>query len=333
MPETVHVRTKLLWDCKIRDNPPANPTCSFAGLPEFKNLTKASYNSLQASLTKQLTSSRAGSTYFTLAYTLSHTIDNSSGFRQRSNEVPSYDPTGLRASSDQDVRNRITFSGGWDIPFDQMWTSGPKRVTQGWSIFPIVTWRSGLPFDIFALLGDRFNPGSEGPSGAGDPSVVRANIVGSTKTFDPRKNGGLYFDPTSFSNSQCPDPTFSMPLPAPCTPGPFMFPSNSQVVADPSLATYGSLPRNFLRGPGYINFDMAFSKTTAITERINLEFRAEFFNIFNHANFLNPGVGNSGNGIFNGLQAGTDPNAVGQFGFINSTFDPRIIQLAARITF
>jgi Carboxypeptidase regulatory-like domain/TonB-dependent Receptor Plug Domain/TonB dependent receptor len=315
------------------NNPPASPTCSFAGLPEFKNLTKASYNSLQASLTKQLTSSRAGSTYFTLAYTLSHAIDNTSGFRQRSSEVPSYSPTSFRASSDQDVRNRITFSGGWDLPFAQMWSSGPKRLTQGWSFFPIVTWHSGLPFDIFALLGDRFNPGSEGPSGAGDPAVVHANIVGSTKTFDPRKNGGLYFDPNSFSNAQCPDPTFSVPVPPPCTPGPDMLPSNSQVVANPALATYGTLPRNFLRGPGYINFDMAFSKTTAITERVNLELRAEFFNTFNHANFLNPGVGNSGNGIFNGLQAGNDPNAVGQFGFINATFDPRIIQLAARISF
>ena len=56
-----------------------------------------------------------------------------------------------------------------------------------------------------------------------------------------------------------------------------------------------------LRGPGYVNVDMAFSKTTAITERVKMEFRAEFFNIFNHANFLNPGVVNNGDGVtFNG---------------------------------
>jgi hypothetical protein len=57
-------------------------------------------------------------------------------------------------------------------------------------------------------------------------------------------------------------------------------------VADPSLATYGTLPRNFLRGPGFVNFGMAFSKTTPLVgERTKLEFRAEFFNIFNHSNF------------------------------------------------
>ena len=111
-----------------------------------------------------------------------------------------------------------------------------------------------------------------------------------------------------------------------------MLPSNFQVVPDPALATYGTLPRNFLRGPGYINFDLAFSKTTAITERTKLEFRAEFFNIFNHANFLNPGVNNMGNGVYSGGGSGVNPNS-SLFGQITSTYDPRIIQLALRLTF
>ena len=312
-------------------NPPANPTCSFGGLPEFKNVSNANYNSLQASLTKQVSSSRIGRTYFTLAYTFAHSIDNASGFRQRNSSVPSFATNLFRASSDQDVRNRITFSGGWDMPFDRMWSSAPRRLTQGWSLFPIVTWHSGFPFDVFARLGDRFNPGAEGPSGAGDPTNVHANIVGPTNTLDPRANGGLYFNPTSFTNNQCQDPTFAQPVPPACAAG--SLPSNNQVVLDPSLATYGTLPRNFLRGPGYINFDTAFSKTTALVgEKVKLEFRAEFFNIFNHANFTNPGVVNNGNGTFSGGAGGTNINS-GQFGQITSTFDPRIIQLALRLSF
>jgi hypothetical protein len=324
-----------------------NPTCSFAGLAEFKNLTKASYNSLQASLTKQMSNTRfLGRTYFTLAYTWAHSIDNVSGFRQRNSQVPTYSPNLFRASSDQDVRNRITFSGGWDLPFDRDWISGPKRLTQGWSLFPIVTWRSGLPFDIFARLSDRFNPGAEGPSGAGDPFDVHANIVGSTQLLDPRtlqtfinpndpadkRTGHFLFNPFSFSNAQCLDPTFDNPNPPPCTPGPGMLPSNSQVVADPSLATYGGLPRNFLRGNGYVNFDLAVSKTTAITERLKLEFRAEFFNIFNHANFLNPNVVNNGDGTLAGGASGTNINS-GSFGQISGTYDPRIIQFGLRLSF
>jgi hypothetical protein len=287
-----------------------NALCSFATLPEFKNVSHSNYHSLQASLTRQLTDARyIGRTYFTLGYTWSHGIDNASGFRERNSGVPTYNPGLFRASSDQDVRNRITFSGGWDMPWDKAWESGPKRLTQGWSLFPIVTWHGGFPYDVFARLGDRFNPGSEGPSGAGDPYNVHANVVGPTNSLNPRQlqnpgaslgysPGYFWVNPTSFDNTQ--------------------YPSNDQVVANPSLATYGTLARNFLRGPGYINFDLALSKTTAlIGERTKLEFRAEFFNIFNHANFLNPV---------------TNINS-GQFGQVTSTHDPRIIQLALRLSF
>jgi outer membrane receptor protein involved in Fe transport len=315
-------------------------TCSFATLPEFKNVANANYNSLQASLTQQVANTPyIGRTYFTLAYTLAHGIDDASGFRQRNSSVPSYQPQLFRASSDQDVRDRITFSGGWDMPFDQLWSSGPKRLTQGWSLFPIITWHTGFPLDIFANLGDRFNPAAEGPSGAGDPTNIHANITGPTNTINPKTpstfNGvtaNYYFSPNSFSNLQCPSPASIDPTQPPCVPGNDIFPSNAQVVANPALATYGTLPRNFLRGPGYINFDMAFSKTTAITERVKVEFRAEFFNLFNHANFLNPGVNNNGNGTFTGFGVGSDPNS-SQFGQITSTYDPRIIQLALRLSF
>ena len=314
--------------------------CSFAGLPEFKNVSKANYNALQASLTRQISNAPViGRTYFTLAYTYSHSIDNASGFRQRNSSVPTYDPNLFYASSDQDVRQRITFSGGWDLPIDHAWSSGPKRLTQGWSLFPIVTWHTGFPFDVFARLGDRFNPGAEGPSGAGDPTNVHANVVGSLNTFDPRvsqtfngNTGNYYFNPNSLSNAQCQDPTASNPTPPPCTPGPTVLPSNERVVANPSLATYGTLPRNFFRGPGYINFDLEFSKTTAITERLKLEFRSEFFNIFNHANFQNPGVNGNGNNI-NSSQFGQITST--GVGSTAETIDPqpRIIQIALRLSF
>jgi len=322
-------------------NPPPpvgdpNAVCSFGGLPEFKNLTKAGYNSLQASLTHQLTNSRfIGRTYFTLAYTYAHEIDNTSGFQQRSSNVPTLDPNLFRASGDQDIRNRITFSGGWDLPFDRAWHSAPKRLTQGWSVFPIITWHSGLPFDVFARLPDRFNQLAEGPSGLGDPGNVHANIVGPTNTFDAHQvqdfgfgPGNYYFNPNSFSNAQCPTP----PVVPACVPGPGVLPSNMQVVMNPALATYGTLPRNFLRGPGYTNFDVSFSKTTALTEKLSLEFRGDFFNIFNHTNFTNPGVVNNLNGTFSGGGVGTNINNP-QFGQITSTFDQRIIQLAFRLSF
>jgi hypothetical protein len=317
----------------------ASAVCSFGSIPEFKNISKANYNSLQASLNRQLVDSRyLGRTYFTLAYTYAHSIDNSSGFRQRNSNVPSYQPDLFYASSDQDIRQRVTFSGGWDLPFDHMWSSGPQRLTKGWSLFPIVTWRTGLPFDVFANLGERFTYNAEGPSGAGDPGNVHANVVGPLNTFNPRKTqtingtaGNYYFNPNSLSNAQCLNPNDTNFDPS-CVPGPGMLPSDSQVQTNPALATYGTLPRNYFRGPGYVNFDLAFSKTTDITERVKFEFRAEFFNLFNHANFTNPGINNNANGTLSGGAGGNNPNS-GLFGQITSTYDPRIIQLAARFSF
>ena len=75
--------------------------------------------------------------FYGLPCTYGHSIDNASGFQQRNDGiVPSYQPElllGPRAIST--VRNRITFSGGWDLPFDRAWHSGPRRLTQGWSLF------------------------------------------------------------------------------------------------------------------------------------------------------------------------------------------------------
>lgn len=303
-----------------------NAVCSLDNILEFRNTSQANYNSLQASLTRQMAESRyIGRTYFTFGYTLSHGIDNASGFRQRNNGVPTYHPGMFRAASDQDVRNRLTFSGGWDMPWDKAWESGPKRLTQGWSLFPIFTWHSGFPYDVFASLGDQYDPQAEGPSGAGDPYNVHANIVGPLNTQNPRRlqnlgaslgenQGYFWINPNSFSRAQCGDSND----PLPCAPGPTVLPSNDQLVANPSLATYGTLPRNYLRGPGFVNLDLALSKTTALVgERTKLELRAEFFNTFNHANFVNP------------VSSITSP----QFGQIITTRDPRIIQLAARLTF
>src|SRR5262249_9636497 len=129
-----------------------NPfSCSFAFLDEFRNVASANYNSLQASLRNELSNTRwLGRTYFTMGYTLAHSIDNASGFRNRNSRVPTYNAFQFRANSDFDVRQRFTFSGGWDVPFDRWWSSGPKRLTSGWSVYPIFYYRSGFPLDVLA---------------------------------------------------------------------------------------------------------------------------------------------------------------------------------------
>ena len=297
---------------------PGGIGCSFAAIAEFRNIVNANYNGMTASLTKQTGSSSIGRLYFTLAYTWSHNIDNASGFTQRNDFVPSYDPELFRASSDTDVRNRVTFSGGWELPFDRAWKSGPKRLTQGWNLFPIFTWRTGFPLDVLANLPSETGSFGEGPSGAGDSQVVRSDVVGPLNTFDPQNvqtfnglTGHYWLNPTSFSNAQSTDVTD-------CTPGgPGVLPSDYQAVNCPSLRTYGTLPRNYLRGPDFVNLDMSISKTTALTEKLKLEIRGDFFNMLNHTEFENPD---------------TDIDSL-TFGQVLNTYDPRIIQLAARVSF
>ena len=314
---------------------PGNDENSFGPMPELRNLSRAHYNSLEASLTRQPMSSWLGTNYFTLAYTYAHNLDNASGFEQRNYIVPAYDPQHFYASGDSDVRHRITLSGGWDLPFDKAWRS--NRLTKGWSLYPIVTWRTGFPFDIGARAPSRFDPTNPGPSGAGDPGLVNAQQVGPIKYLDPRKTttidvidyfssvgsdtcelssqpvtGNFYFDPNSFTNALYWNEDGSNP----CFP---IF----DPVNDPSQRTYG-LPRNVLRGPHQTNFDLAIAKTTAITERVNLEVRAEFFNILNHPQFANPSTNVD-------LPFSTFGQVISTGSFRSSA--PRIIQLAARFTF
>ena len=138
-----------------------------------------------------------------------------------------------------------------------------------------------------------------GPSGAGDPNLVRANLLTpNVALFDPHnvqvlngKAGTYYFNPADFG-------TFAN--------------INSNQNA------YGTLGRNAIYGPGRINTDLSLVKSTSLySERALVEFHADFFNVFNHAEFNNPNVS-----ITNGT-----------FGQITSTAPGRIIQMALRFAF
>jgi len=296
----------------------AYPYC-YAVLDEFNNVVNANYNGLLASLQKQLSGGGIfGRSYFTLAYTFSHNIDNASGFQNRNRAVPSYQPGLFRASADMDLRQRIVLSGGWELPFDQALPHLSKRVTRGWSVFPIISWRTGYPLDVSANLPSALDYTSPGPSAAGDAALVHANLVAPVSIKDPsvvqtigEAQGHFWFDPGSFSNNQCP------PAPTSCQPGPDMFPNDAQAVSNPAVRTYGTLPRNYFRGPGRFNVNLAFAKSTPLTEKLRLELRADIFNLPNNTEFSNPDTNIS------------SPT----FGQILDTAGPRIIQLSMRLSF
>jgi hypothetical protein len=286
----------------------------YSFMNEFQNIGGANYNALQASLTKRLSSSKLGETFYKIGYTWGHEIDNESGYRQRNNFVPYYDHSQFRSSGDFDLRNVVSASGGWQLPFDKMWERGPKSFTQGWSLYPIISYRSGFPLDVMALSSSTVSQFNPGPSGAGDPQVVRADLVSpvvyySAKGFQTINNsnaggaesGNYYFNPNSFSNAR-----------------EVALNQQAQINATGLAFTYGTLGRNVLRGPGRFNTDLALSKHMKLFgEKLDAEFRADAFNLFNNAEFANPDT-NIG-----------DPS----FGQISSTADPRILQLALHLKY
>ncbi len=285
----------------------------YAPLTTFDGLNNANYNGLLASLTKQSGQvAHVGSVFYTLSYTWSHNLDNGSGFNQRSSLIPYYDRHALYGNSDFDMRQRLVFSGGWEMPFAEYWPNASKRLTQGWSLFPIFVAQSGVPIDIYGGYGgaSEYNPG---PSGYGDPQVVRADqLVPSVQFFDPRhvrtltdsfgnpQTGNFYFNPADFGKDPCWNPSGTSTCP---------------------VGFYGTFRRNSLTGPRRVNLDLSLEKSTSITERAKLSFRAEAFNIFNHTQFINPGGGSA---------VRVSSSLLGQ---VTQTYDPRILQLALKLSF
>jgi hypothetical protein len=282
------------------------PSNTYGFMPTFAGLNNANYNGLLASLTKRQTDVPIlGNVFFTLAYTWSHNLDNGSGFNSRISSIPYYNHHQFYGNSDFDLRQRLTFSGGWELPFEKAWATGPKRLTRGWSLYPIFFVQSGIPLDFTAGLHQ--HSGDPGPSGAGDAEIVRADqVVSSVQTFNPRRiqtfngvTGNFWFDPNSFQVDDC-------------------ITGNNKAGPCP-IGFYGTYRRNSFHGPGRTNLDLALEKSTNLVgERTKLLFRVEAFNIFNHAEFRPP----------------ADTSFVsGTFGQIGDTYDPRILQLALKLTF
>ncbi|MGC2698224.1 MAG: carboxypeptidase regulatory-like domain-containing protein [Candidatus Angelobacter sp.] len=246
---------------RLLNETPGNTGGSFSFLPQFMNVANANYNALQLSVRQQAASVPVlGSMYFTLGYTYAHSIDSASGFRNNNSQVPFFLPHIFRASSDFDLRHVLTFNGGWDLPFNH----GPQKLVKGWSLFPIVTWRTGYPFSVTAGLPQ--STGTPGPSGAGDEQLVNADQVAKIQYLNAHSNqniggttGLFFFNPAAFS--------------------------------DTPTAPYGTAARNAFRLPGRTNMDLSLTKTTPIYgDRVSLKFNVDAFNIFNHTQFQNVGT-------------------------------------------
>ncbi|HEV2419708.1 MAG TPA: carboxypeptidase-like regulatory domain-containing protein [Terriglobia bacterium] len=174
-----------------------------------------------------------------------------------------------------DIRHLAVINGNYDLPFGHgkpfLSVDGWKgKMISGWTASAIETLQSGFPFT--PQLG--FNPTNNGDS----RNPVRPS-------YNPAFQGNIIVgSPTEYFN-----------------PNAFILPASG---------TYGNVGRDTLIGPGLASLDLSLSKNTLITEKVRLQFRAEFFNILNRANFNTPNAV-----VYTSATSGPSPTA----GVISST--------------
>jgi Carboxypeptidase regulatory-like domain/TonB dependent receptor len=232
----------------------------------FNNAASSVYHALQANLTKRM----SHGLMFQAAYTWAHAIDNASdpltpaagnqGFPRNS-----LDLAAERGNSDFDVRQRLVLNYSWAVPIgrghDRLAEGFAGKILEGWEVAGITTLSGGLPYDIFTATDTAHTGQQQRPDF--NPSGTPAPVG------NPRAQTGP--NPGTLANPFFPDAPFGSP---------------------------GSVGRNHYRGPGVNNWDMTLQKTLSLSERVNLQFRAESYNLFNRVWFGQPGNLTSNPGTF-----------------------------------
>jgi len=213
----------------------------------------SSYNSLQIGMTKRF----SHGLQFLASYTWSHSIDDYSGDATGTSDVsvvPGNQAPGFlqnRASSDFDRRQRLVFSGIYDLPNFYKGASGfARQAVNSWELATVLTLQSGTPFSVL--------------TNATAFVQARADLL---PGCDPAKSGSVQSRLLDYFNTAC-------------------FAAVPNMTSPPN--DFGDSGRNLLRGPNQRNVDISVIKYFPVTEKTKLEFRAEFFNALNMVSFANP---------------------------------------------
>jgi outer membrane receptor protein involved in Fe transport len=275
--------------------------CPVDGLPVFSNIfsedtvSHSNYNSLQVLLEKRF----SHGLQFQMAYTYSKSLDNASSFESTLNPVnfnATYGP------SLYDARHRLVYSYVWELPVPK-YQGFKGKLLDGWQTSGILTLQSGFPIRITSS-DDVEEFSSYFFEAPGEP-----NLVAPFKTVNPR-TGGCLFGTGPYAGAGAPA----------CEPqSGFVFDPNLFTNSTVAPGTIGNAPRSICCNPGIANMDIGFFKGTALSERLNLEFRGEIYNLLNHAQFYD-----------------VDGNVSDQgstFGKALKVRDPRQVQFALKLIF
>jgi hypothetical protein len=275
----------------------------------------SNYNSLQGTLKVQNWHNITS----TLNYTWAHSIDTASDgmdfVPNAAQPDDSFNPRAERASSNFDTRQRVQWYWTYNLPkFNRA-----EKVLNGWAVDGMFNFATGQPYTVSYLFENDYN-------GSGE-YYGRPDIIGNPHTG---AHGTNLLNLAAFA--------------APCT---------LDDAGDCTNGHPGSEGRNAFNATNFTNFDFSLTKTSQLTEKVAMEFRADFFNLLNHPNFSNPLLPGFGIDVFgsshaegNRLVAGTDPTTNGaQYLTTTATPDvgsgnpylggggPRSVELAVHFTF
>ena len=265
--------------------------CVYGSVGEIAGIANSSYNALQSSLRKRFSHGLS----FLASYTFSKSIDDVSSFNitgsaaspvAGENDLPQnpFNLAAERGRSMFDARHRFVLSYEWSLPWWRQPHAWYQHALGNWQLNGITTFMSGTPFTVF----DSQDVSLEGtaPEITGF-SANRPNLVG-----DPNSGPQTvqeWFNVNAFQRLN------------PVT----------------QAGQFGTAGRNIVQGPGLQEWDFSIFKNIPMAESKQLQFRAEFFNVFNHANFRLPDSDIS------------SPT----FGQIQEALPPRLVQLALKFLF
>ena len=305
-----------------------NPTVQnpFAEVDYKRSGGHDSYNALQATLARRFNSGVTLNAQYTFGKSYGNTAGSNEASTVANNARTTAEFDYDNGYNNFDVRHTFNVSAIYALPFGNKLTGVSKTLLSGWEVGTILNSRSGLPVPVLIVRPDVVYVDAAGmvyqTPAAGRSAVINTPRGGASRNV---RRPDLIPGVNPFLNS---DRTILNPA----------------AFAAPKPGTFGNLERNSIHGPSFFQQDLILAKKFAITEKTNIEFRTEVFNIFNVTNFANPpatlpNVLGTGTNQLQPGQAYTSA-AAGTFGILNRTVERTVglgtnrqVQFALRLNF
>lgn len=260
------------------------PYPGFSSVLRSTNWGKSEYNGVETTLQRRF----ANGLGYQVAYTLSASKDYSSHFHSGATSrvyvMTPQDDGNIPAEwahSDHDARHRLVISNVYELPFGpgRRWLSKGVlgNILGNWTLASIWTWQSGFPYNVYDGSDRCLTAGNYTPT-------CRPNLVGDPILSSDGRSAARWFNTSAFERT--------------------------------ALGQFGSAPRNSIRGPGLVNTDLSIIKRLRLDgarQGLNVEFRAEAFNLFNRVNLGAP-VNDMSSSAFGRIGSTATPAREFQFG-------------------